>query len=232
MGLYKYAKATYMKYFLFFLFSIASLAIYAQDPANERHYLVDLSTLSNYGIDTMKTIPYGVPIGSHVENFMATDYSGKTFSLYDALETGPVVLVFYRGHWCGICNKYLKSLEQSLESLKSFGAQIVAITPETDDGVRGTIDNTSVSFPIISDDDHNIIDQFDVKFYVTEVYDKRVKSSSGMTVGENNDDADAILPVPATYIIGKDKKVHYRHFDPNYRKRMSVEDIAKYLQEM
>ena len=31
---------------------------------------------------------------------------------------------------------------------------------------------------------------------------------------------------------GKDKKIYYRHFDPNYRKRMSVEDIKRYLQEM
>ena len=197
-----------MKYLIFFLYSIASLAIYAQDQANERHYLVDLSTLSNYGIDTMKTIPYGVPVGSHVENFTATDYSGMNFTLYDALESGPVVLVFYRGHWCGICNKYLKSLEESLENLKTYGAQIVAITPETNDGVEGTIEKTNISFPVISDNNHAIIDQFDVKFYVTDVYDNRVKSSSGMKISEINGDTETILPVPATYIIGKDKKIY------------------------
>ena len=210
-----------------------TLVLSAQEsPKSSTHYLVDISTLTHYGIDTMETIPMGIPVGSPVENFKAKDQHGQIYDLYESLEKGPVVLVFYRGHWCGICNKHLKTLENSLTGLKSIGAQIVAVTPESAEGVKGTLDKTHASFPILSDTKNHILNQFDVTFYVTDDYTQRIKKSKDVSIAKNNHQSDATLPVPATYVIGTDKKVIYSHFDPNYRNRLSVEDLTSVLKEM
>lgn len=222
-----------MKLNLCLVLIFMSLILSAQEnPENGSHYLVDISTLTHYGIDTMASIPMGIPIGSPVDNFKTKDQHGQTFDLYKNLEKGPVVLVFYRGHWCGICNKHLKRMESSLTELKNLGAQVVAITPESAEGVKGTIKKTHASFPILSDSNNEILNQFDVTFHVTDDYTQRIKKSKDVSIAKNNHQSEATLPVPATYVIGTDKKVIYNHFDPNYRNRLSVEDLTTVLKEM
>ena len=44
-------------------------------------------------------------------------------------------------------------------------------------------------------------------------------------VAKYNEENNNILPVPATYIISKDGKISYVHYDPDYSKRASFEDI-------
>ncbi len=221
-----------MKFNYCLLLILFSGIIMAQEKKNDTHYLVDISTLDNYGIDTMEYIPMGVPIGSPVENFRSIDQNGDLFDLHKKLETGPVVLVFYRGHWCGICNRHLKSLESSLIELTTLGAHLVAVTPESAKGVKGTIEKTHASFPILSDSKNAIADLFDVSFHVTDKYDNKIEKMMGMSIAENNQQEDAILPVPATFVIGKEKKVIFSHFDPNYRNRLSVNDLTHVLKEL
>ena len=49
----------------------------------------------------------GLQVGQHAPDFYQKDAEGKDFSLSDALKKGPVVLIFYRGQWCPVCNKHL-----------------------------------------------------------------------------------------------------------------------------
>lgn len=41
----------------------------------------------------------GVNPGELAPQFVATDHRGQEVALVDALRQGPVLLVFYRGHW-------------------------------------------------------------------------------------------------------------------------------------
>src|SRR6266516_8059946 len=86
--------------------------------------------------------PEGLFINSKAPDFKGKDQNGKEINLKDLRKTGPVVLVFYRGYWCPYCNKYLKTLEDSLDQIKEKGAQLVAISPEKDSGVSKTIEKT------------------------------------------------------------------------------------------
>ena len=45
--------------------------------------------------------PRGRPLSVHATapDFSLSDASGRQISLHSVLEQGPVVLVFYRGHW-------------------------------------------------------------------------------------------------------------------------------------
>jgi peroxiredoxin len=40
------------------------------------------------------------------------------------------------------------------------------------------------------------------------------------------------LPIPATFVISKDGKIVWRQFDPDYKKRSSVEEILTVLNKM
>lgn len=67
--------------------------------------------------------------GDRVDDFILPDAHGAPVRLRSLLETGPVVISFYRGGWCPYCNIELRGLERALFEIKALGASLVAISP-------------------------------------------------------------------------------------------------------
>ena len=70
--------------------------------------------------------------------------------------------------------------------------------------------------------------QYKVNFAVDESTIVKYKNY-GIDFNKVNGSNAANLPVPATYIIGKNGKIKYAFFDVNYTKRASVKDIIEHL---
>jgi len=64
---------------------------------------------------------------------------------------------------------------------------------------------------------------------VTDAYQKKIRDKLNTDIAENNGNKEAKLPVPATYVIGKDGVIKYVQFDLNYKNRASVEGILEHL---
>jgi peroxiredoxin len=172
--------------------------------------------------------PKGLKVGDTAPLFAATDNSGKPFSLESALKKGDVVLMFYRGQWCPFCNKQMSQMNDSLSLITGKGATVVAISPEIQENVVKTIEKTKASFPVISDVQMKIMKDYQVNFAVPQTTIDRYKNF-GIDFNVANGENGANLPVPATYVIGKNGKIKYVFFNPDYRKRASVKEIASYL---
>ena len=141
-----------------------------------------------------------------------------------------MVIIFYRGYWCPYCNKELQKLEDSLQLIKEKGAQLIAITPEEQEGIAKTIEKTKASYPIISDDELKIMKAYDVAYQVDTKTIDRYKMVSIDLAANNGQKPDAVyLPVPAVYIIGKDGEIKYRFFEEDYKKQAAVKDILSNL---
>jgi len=95
--------------------------------------------------------PEGLKVGEMAPDFSAKDQDGKTISLKQALQKGPVVMLFYRGQWCPYCNRQLKKLEDSLQLIKEKGARLIAVTPEKPEFISKTIEKTKASYPLLYD---------------------------------------------------------------------------------
>ena len=174
--------------------------------------------------------PEGLFINSKAPDFKGKDQNETELNLKDLRKQGPVVLVFYRGYWCPYCNKYLKTLEDSLELIKEKGAQLVAITLEQDSGVAKTIEKTKANYSIITDGDGKIMRAYNVLYKVDDKIVSRYKMASIDLAANNGQKPDAVyLPVPAVYVIGKDGEIKYRFFEPDYKKRASVKEILENL---
>ncbi len=174
--------------------------------------------------------PEGLFLNSHAPNFKGTDQNGRKVELKDALKKGKVVLVFYRGQWCPSCNKYLQQLNDSLQAIQGLGATVIAITPETTENVAKTIEKTKASFSILSDEGLKIMKAYDVEFEVPANTLERYRNT-GIRIDENNGANGNFLPVPATYIIDKESTVTYRFFNPDYKKRPSIQELLDNLKK-
>ncbi|GAB4091887.1 peroxiredoxin family protein [Flaviaesturariibacter terrae] len=195
-----------MKALFLTLFTALSLALSAQDK------------------------PEGLFINSKAPEFSLKDQNGKTVSLRDLRKKGPVLIVFYRGNWCPYCNKELKALQDSLQLLADKKVQVVAITPEAQEGIQETVKKTGASFPILYDADAKLEKAYQVAYQVDPKAISRMKAGDIDLLKTNNQKETAWLPVPAVYIVNRDGSITYRYFNENFRLRPSVAELLAQLQ--
>ena len=123
----------------------------------------------------------------------------------------------------------VKRIRRFLSLIKGKGASLVAVTPEVKDNINKTVEKTKASFPILFDNGLKIMKSYDVAFAVDEKTIEKYKGYGIDFTKANGTDNGANLPVPAVYIINKEGKIIFRHFDKDYRKRASVAEILKFL---
>ena len=69
---------------------------------------------------------------------------------------------------------------------------------------------------------------YEVEFEVQENVLTRYRNS-GLDIEKFNGKNGKFLPVPAVYIIDKEQTIVYRFFEPDYKKRPSVQEILDNL---
>ncbi len=186
---------------------------------------VDYASL---GIDET-TIPKGLNVGDNAPVLSFTTADNKKQTLASYFEKQPVVIIFYRGYWCPVCNKHLSEFAEKAKEIEVAGAKLIAISSESYDNITKTKVQTGADFTIISDIDGSIMKAFDVNFKVTDEYQAMIKDKLKASIAETNANKQADLPVPATFIIDKKGKIVYKQFNPDYKVRASIEDILNNL---
>jgi peroxiredoxin len=172
--------------------------------------------------------PKGLQVNDKAPMILAKDQNGKLFSLKEALQKGSVVVVFYRGQWCPYCNRQLKGLEDSLSLIKGKGAELVAVTPEIAENISKTISKTKASYPILFDDGLKIMKSYDVAYALdSSTIGKYKKFGVDFTMANGANGAN--LPVPTVYVIDSRGIIVFKHFDPDFTKRVSVREILAHL---
>lgn len=189
----------------------------------------DNKLLTKKGVDIEKNIPNGIEVGKVAPKIEAKTLNGVTINSNELLKDKEIVVIFYRGEWCPICNRYLSNLSDSLSYIVSKNAKVIVVGPESFENAKKTSEKSEAEFTIIPDTTMQIQKEFDVLFYVTKKYQGKIKTFLFTDIAESNNQEEAQLPVPATYIIGKDGKIKWRHFDYDYSKRASVKSIIDNL---
>lgn len=167
----------------------------------------------------------GLPVGAKVPMFTAEDQFGNNYKLSEALKKGPVVLLFYRGQWCPVCNRHLSELKDSLQLIYNMGASVIAISPEKPDYLKKTEKKTKATFTLVYDKDYSIGIGFDVIFEPGQKEINMYNSRLDANLDQSQSDNSNRLPVPATFIINQSGKIVWRQFNPDYKIRADVKDI-------
>jgi peroxiredoxin len=175
------------------------------------------------------TEPKGLNIGGSTPLFTALTQDSSNYSLADSLKKGPVVLIFYRGQWCPVCNRHLSNLQDSLKLIYDKGATVIAVSPEKPLLLNKTAEKTGAQFTLLYDKDYKICDAFDVTFQPEKKTRFIYNNALGADLKNAHSDDSERLPVPATFVINKEGIIVWRQFDINYKNRSNVDDILKHL---
>ncbi|WP_257667945.1 peroxiredoxin-like family protein [Parapedobacter tibetensis] len=220
-----------MKKFMLCAFA-ATLIVSCQNSADNQEKSTGSSAdnpdLTAYGIEN-STHPKGLKIGDTVPDIAMQTSDLKEITIKELYNDRPLVVIFYRGYWCPVCNKHLSEFAARAAEIENAGARIIAVTPESYDKADITIEKTGMDFTVISDIDGSVMKAFDVQFDVTEDYHTMIEDELNASITETNASKSAVLPVPATFIIDTNGKVVYRQFNPDYKERASIDDILNNL---
>jgi peroxiredoxin len=167
-------------------------------------------------------------VGQKAPQFTAFDQNGEKFKSSEVLRDKQLIVVFYRGQWCPFCNRHLSELQDHLEDFRKAGAQIVAISPEKTENINKTVKKTKADFPVLWDKDNSIMESFGVNFILAKDLQEKYKEY-GVDLEKDNGNSSQTLPVPATFIIGKNGKIKFLQYDPNYKNRSSAKEILEQL---
>lgn len=91
------------------------------------------------------------------------------------------------------------------------------------------IAKTGATFTVIPDPTEQIMQSYDVLYNVTEAYQQKILNALEADIASNNAKKDAMLPVPATFIINQEGIIVYRQFNLDYHLRATVKDIVDNL---
>lgn len=164
-------------------------------------------------------------VGDSVKDFTLLNALAKEVSLSDVLKDNNfAVLSFYRGTWCPYCNLELKALQGINDELKALGASLLAISPQTPDSSMTTKEKNELTFEVLSDTNNTIAKDFGLIFSLAEELRPIYKSFNIDVPGANGDDSYD-LPMPATYVINKNKEIVFSFVDEDYTKRCEPQDI-------
>jgi peroxiredoxin len=167
--------------------------------------------------------------GETMPPFMLPDVNGQLVRLADLLKQGPAVVTFHRGHWCPYCRISINTLAKAQPRIDRLGATMVAVVPERGPFTNELKFDSDVPFPILSDMDNGYSMSLNLAIWVgAEMEEYMTSLGNSLPKFQGND--SWILPIPATFVVGTDGRIMARFVDPDYRKRMAIEDVIAALQ--
>jgi peroxiredoxin len=160
--------------------------------------------------------------------FVLPDESGRLVKLADLLVRGPVVITFHRGHWCPYCRISMNTLSKALTQIEALGARMVAVVPDRQQFAEEMKQDAGAMFPVLTDMDNGYAMSLNLAIWVGgEMREYMISIGRDLPSYQGND--AWMLPIPATFVVAPDGRIKARFIDPDFRRRMDVEDLVAAL---
>ena len=170
---------------------------------------------------------HALQCGDIAPDFSLISTDNEEINLYQLLETQPVIISFFRGSWCPFCVKELEHFQNNLELIQK-NAHFIAISPQKSSISAQLKKEKSMSITILTDTKNNIANKFGLVFTLPEKV-RELYKSLGANLLDFNDDDSYTLPIPATYLIGQDKKIHFAYVNANYMERADISELINVI---
>jgi peroxiredoxin len=164
-----------------------------------------------------------MPVGAIAPEFALKDSNGKLVRSADLLETGPLVIKFFRGRWCSYCVTELETWRDLYGQLRERGALFVAVGPQIERQSDFMANQHGLPFPVLSDPGNKVAERFGLTWKLPE-YLQTYYRSILVNIPFVNGDQSWRLPLPATYVIARDRRILFAEAHADFRVRPEPEE--------
>jgi peroxiredoxin len=165
--------------------------------------------------------------GEDMPDFLLPDEHGRLVSLKGLLRSSPVAITFHRGHWCPFCRISTYALTQAQRRLGD-SAQIVAIMPDRTEFFAEFRSSSRGELPVLSDTDNGYAMTLNLAVWVGAEMEREMRAI-GQDLGRFQGNDSWTVPIPATFVVGRDGIVAARFIDPDFRTRVAIDDLISAL---
>jgi peroxiredoxin len=164
--------------------------------------------------------------GAYAPVFELPDQRGEPVRLTQVLTRGPAILVFYRGGWCPYCSLQLRAYQGLLAELQAAGVNLIAVSPQTPDASLTTAQKNAIEFEVLSDAGCAVARDFGIAYELPDAL-RALYAEIGHPLPRFHGDDDWTLPVPATFVVGRDGVIRAAYVELDYRLRMEPEEALR-----
>jgi peroxiredoxin len=138
--------------------------------------------------------------------------TGQSRSLSSYRGERSVVLLFYRGPWCGVCHQHLGQVRKRYDDVKERGGEVLAIYPGTAEMLRPYVEKRKLPFPLLVDPTGETIDRYGVRNRWALIHKG--------------------IPHPSTYIIDREGVVRFADVRFQHYFRVPVNALVAELEKL
>jgi peroxiredoxin len=168
-------------------------------------------------------------VGAVAPGFALPDANGKLVRSTDLLALGPLVVCFFRGRWCPYCVTELETWRDLFAALRERSALLVAISPQTVRQNDFTVSQHALRFPLLRDEGAAVATEFGAAYRVADSMQSYYRSIL-VNIPFINGEPSWRLPVPATFVIGRDGVIRWSQGHADFRVRPEPVEALKALE--
>jgi peroxiredoxin len=101
-------------------------------------------------------------VGTKAPDFTLPNQDREPVTLSDQLEKGPVVLAFFPAAFSSVCTTEMCTFRDSSSELNKVNATVLGISVDTFFALKAFGDSQSLTFPLLSDFNKDVIRQYGV----------------------------------------------------------------------
>ena len=162
-------------------------------------------------------------VGALAPEFALNDATGRLVRSADLLALGPLIVKFFRGRWCSYCSTELEVWRDLYEQLRERGVLMVTVSPQTERQNDFMVTQHGLPFPVLSDPGCALAEKFGLAYTVPE-YHRAYYLSILVNIPFINGDTSWRLPLPATYVIGRNGRAAFAEAHADFRVRPEPEE--------
>jgi len=179
-------------------------------------------------------------VGDLAPAFLLDDVrTGKPVYSADLLALGPVVVKFFRGRWCPYCVTELETWRELQSELRRLGGLFVAISPQTVRQNAFMSEQHALEFPLLADPGAKVAAEFGLTYTLTAEQRRYYQSilvnipfnNAGLSY-HNATEASWTLPLPGTFVIGRDGRIKFAEAYADFRVRPEPVDVLTGLDDL
>ena len=172
-----------------------------------------------------------LPVGARAPEFALANEQGKLVRSADMLALGPLVIKFFRGRWCPYCVTELEAWRELYPKVREAGALMIAISPQSSRQSDFMAGQHRLPFALLSDPGCRVAGGFGVGYEVPEFmreYYRSILVNIPFIHGQENGSEESWrLPLPGTFVVGRDGQIVYSEAHADFRVRPEPEEALE-----
>lgn len=126
----------------------------------------------------------------------------------------------------------MQAYQQLLPEIRASAGSLVAISPMLPDNSLSTVEKNALEFEVLSDTGNAVAREYGLVWRLPADLQEIYVNLWSILLPQVNGDDSWELPIPGTFVIGRDGGVRYAFVDPDYTRRAEPADVLAALQQV